>query len=1117
MPLWMFEIDWFGADLAKIQNPLPLPIDVCTTANPSDYDKRANFCAFVVTNPKNPVRNEAFTTINKYKSVDSAGRLFNNVGEVIFAGLGGGGGEHKKHAFLKNYRFNICYENESSPGYTTEKLLHAKAAGCVPIYWGDPHVCRDFNEKGFINARNYSTNEELVKLIDEIESNSEKWRELVSVPALSGYMRDLVRRTFSEMVRRFLILGGCDHLVAGLPPLLGAKTSEEAEALRLSRSPKVSNDLDTQPLFVTTTTRRFWSYMISWLNSIAAHRMTARVYIGADVSDSNVAIASETYKGVAEFIRLPTQTPAGFDDFWDPKHYGWKLWVYKAVVEDGALQGRLIVYMDAASVLLRWPSEWLAAAKENGVSLLEDPRQKNKYWCHDTFCRILQVTDEEKESQQIIAGISAFVAGDPRAVKLFRDAYVLAENRDVLVGEKWIGFYADGKPKGHRHDQSILSIVSQRQGIHRFPLDKVYGDLSARTTFHSGQCIYVHRGNYKTHIPLLEGIDDAFVINLDRRQDRRAAFLEHHPDLKGHIRRLPAYDGLKLQLAPSLARLFRPNDFFWKKAVMGCALSHLKLWTMLLNEPAEMQAFFIMEDDARLAVGWRNAWNTAYKSLPEDWDCVYLGGVLPPNREGFYQTLERVGPGLARVAPNTVFGQKEPTRYFHFCAYAYVLSRRGAKKILDSIGDHGGYWTSADHMICNPVDKMNLFVLDPMVAGASQDDDPAYKSAQFNNFSRVDAFDSDLWNNDERFSVQEIQANLEKGMPLVVGSALAEVDSPLLPSGQTEVSKAPEAPKAQVAPEAPEVVITMSTIIASPEYKKGPRFLSLDSRNIRFLDLYEANWLQDLFQEIKLEIEQVSATDTLENCDDPILLISRPQWNEQIDWIHRLAATGRKFKVIHLADEYSNDPIDFYSLPNITAILRFYPRPDIMAEATEKVMNLPLGYRWRFTGDRENLLVSSPNLPFRNYMWSFAGTDWQNRSQDMAPLDAVKDRVTRWFSEWNDKNQLKEADYIDLMLDSKFIPCPRGMNVETFRFYEALECGCIPLFLNRVENAEWHKLFQAEIPFINLQEWSDVAATMQYFKENPSQMESYRTVLLSAWMNYKKGLRERVKQWFSKN
>jgi hypothetical protein len=132
----MFEVDWFGADHSLLKNPLPLPIDTCTKANPDDYSKRSKFCAFIVTNPKNTVRNDAFKTLNKYKPVDSAGRLYNNMGDIIFAGLGGGGGEMKKHTFLKDYRFCIAYENQASPGYTTEKLLHAKAAGCVPIYWG---------------------------------------------------------------------------------------------------------------------------------------------------------------------------------------------------------------------------------------------------------------------------------------------------------------------------------------------------------------------------------------------------------------------------------------------------------------------------------------------------------------------------------------------------------------------------------------------------------------------------------------------------------------------------------------------------------------------------------------------------------------------------------------------------------------------------------------------------------------------------------------------------------------------------------------------------------------------------------------------------------------------
>ena len=39
----------------------------------------------------NEARNAAFHTLNTYKHVDSAGRLFNNIGPVIFAGLGGGG------------------------------------------------------------------------------------------------------------------------------------------------------------------------------------------------------------------------------------------------------------------------------------------------------------------------------------------------------------------------------------------------------------------------------------------------------------------------------------------------------------------------------------------------------------------------------------------------------------------------------------------------------------------------------------------------------------------------------------------------------------------------------------------------------------------------------------------------------------------------------------------------------------------------------------------------------------------------------------------------------------------------------------------------------------------
>ena len=101
LPLWMLEIDWFGCDVEKIQNPKPLPLDICLKPMTStSSEDRNRFCAFVVTNPCNPVRNNAFHWLNQYKKVDSAGRLFNTVGDEIFAGLGGGGGSSGGVGFL---------------------------------------------------------------------------------------------------------------------------------------------------------------------------------------------------------------------------------------------------------------------------------------------------------------------------------------------------------------------------------------------------------------------------------------------------------------------------------------------------------------------------------------------------------------------------------------------------------------------------------------------------------------------------------------------------------------------------------------------------------------------------------------------------------------------------------------------------------------------------------------------------------------------------------------------------------------------------------------------------------------------------------------------------------
>jgi GR25 family glycosyltransferase involved in LPS biosynthesis len=1021
MPLWMFSIDWFNCNTYLIKNPIPIPVRECTEAF---IGERTKFCAFVVTNPSNPVRNEAFHRLNEYKPVDSAGRLFNNMGDTIFAGLGGGGGERMKVKFLKDYRFCLAYENQSSDGYVTEKLLHAKAAGCVPIYWGDPNVVKDFDENGFINLT--GSPETLVERVRELEEDPEKWLKMASVPALTEKKVDEVVGLFSEMVKR---------AISGI-------------------------------LLVTFSTQKFWPSLIRWLDTVKLYNesmgVKVRVYIGSDITENMLGKLKETYK-FSSFIRVPSETPAGFEDFWTPTHYAWKLWIYKELSEDPILKGNLVFYTDCGSVLIRWPTEWFQKVAEHKICFLEDSTQINLHWCHSKFCEILQVTNEELYKNQIVAGILAFISGDSKVVKFLNEAYELGCNRDIIVGHMCSGIGKDGKPFGHRHDQSILSILSERHKLQRFPLEKIYNHNSARSTYFNGQCIYVHRGDYKTHTPILEGIDETYVINLDRRADRKMAFLEHHPDMKGKIRRHVACDGRNLSLTPELATLFKPNDFFWKKAVMGCALSHLKLWTMLQNDSKEIQSYLILEDDVRLQAGWKEAWTKVYSKLPVDWECIYLGGILPPNKEGFKNVLERVIPSLSRIAPNTFFGQAEPSRQFHFCAYSYVLSRKGASKILKAIEERG-YWTSADHMLFNPLDKMNVYVLDPLVAGASQDDDPAYLNSDFNDFSRIDKFDSDLWNNDERFSSEEVESCLAMGTTLNIR---ATVDS---------------------------VYRQNNTVIP---IKKSPRFVSLDLCKLNNNTIYERAWLEELFGS-SFTIESVYKDTKLDPHDNIVVALIRSKWLEQFEWLDNLQKAGIKFKVLHFSDELQEDPCFFYSIAEVKGVLRFYKRNNL---PNEKVLTIPLGYHWKVKG-------SIKPMGERKYTWSFCGTNWKGRSGELGALEEIEPKLLRYYPDWNDPSQLKEAEYLSLLQDTKFVPCPRGNNIETFRFYEAIESGCIPVFTELPE-----VLLESGIPFLKTDTWTEVAELMNRLLKDPIELESYQKSIYNGWLAYKKQLQAKVQAW----
>ena len=135
------------------------------------------FCCMVVSNDNaQNARKEIFEVCSTYHKVDSGGRYLNNIGHTV----------KDKNAFQSQYKFSIAFENCVSDGYTTEKLLQSFAAGNIPIYYGNPQIGSEFNERAFINCHNFKDFEEVLEYIRKIDNDEELYRSILREPIQHG-------------------------------------------------------------------------------------------------------------------------------------------------------------------------------------------------------------------------------------------------------------------------------------------------------------------------------------------------------------------------------------------------------------------------------------------------------------------------------------------------------------------------------------------------------------------------------------------------------------------------------------------------------------------------------------------------------------------------------------------------------------------------------------------------------------------------------------------------------------------------------------------------------------------------------------------------------------------
>jgi GR25 family glycosyltransferase involved in LPS biosynthesis len=129
-----------------------------------------------------------------------------------------------------------------------------------------------------------------------------------------------------------------------------------------------------------------------------------------------------------------------------------------------------------------------------------------------------------------------------------------------------------------------------------------------------------------------------FYINLDRRPEKNVHIQKELSKIgwNGPVERISAVDGRQLE-EKTIKKYFTQQaieqantkydkfipGYYMTKGGMGCALSHRNIFLKIMQENNDY--VLVLEDDIIFANDFMQTWNHYSKSLPKNFDLVYVG------------------------------------------------------------------------------------------------------------------------------------------------------------------------------------------------------------------------------------------------------------------------------------------------------------------------------------------------------------------------------------------------------------------------------------------------------------------------------------------------------------
>ncbi|CAG9539729.1 unnamed protein product [Cercopithifilaria johnstoni] len=231
-----------------------------------------------------------------------------------------------------------------------------------------------------------------------------------------------------------------------------------------------------------------------------------------------------------------------------------------------------------------------------------------------------------------------------------------------------IPFFLDNQHfYGYFFNHSIRSLDFQRKALRYLLADWIAN---------SGLMPIVHSSFLKVNYPRpsLFDVDKIYVINLERRNDRKVKMMELLKLMGFEYTWWKATDGHRLDSEPLYNEVkFLPGyeDPYYKRPMktgeVGCFLSHYRIWQEV--DEKNLNRVIIFEDDLRFVVNSTDLLKELIEDIDSsgiEWDLVYLG------RKRLEGADENWVPGHRHLS----------TVDYSYWTLGYMLSLNGARKLL---------------------------------------------------------------------------------------------------------------------------------------------------------------------------------------------------------------------------------------------------------------------------------------------------------------------------------------------------------------------------------------------------------------------------------------------------